>query len=61
VKKLGDTINGSGGVIAIDKNGEFGIDFNTKVMVWASIKDNTLEFGMEKNERRENISETEQL
>jgi hypothetical protein len=30
-------------------------------MVWASIKDNILEFGMEKNERRENISETEQL
>lgn len=52
-----DRVDGPGGVIAIDKKGNFGKDFNTKVMVWASIKDNTLEFGMETNE----ASETEYL
>ena len=35
-----------GGVIAIDKDGNFGIAFNTEVMVWASIKDGDLKFGM---------------
>ena len=48
--------DGYGGVIAIDKNGNFGKAFNTTKMVWASIKDNTLEFGMEQNE-----VDTEQL
>jgi isoaspartyl peptidase/L-asparaginase-like protein (Ntn-hydrolase superfamily) len=57
MKKMKDRVDGPGGVIAIDKKGNFGKDFNTKVMVWASIKDNTLEFGMETNE----ASETEYL
>ena len=51
-----DLVNGHGGVIAIDKYGNFGKAFNTAKMVWASIKDNTLESGLEQNE-----IETEQL
>jgi beta-aspartyl-peptidase (threonine type) len=45
-----DLVNGYGGVITIDKNGNFGKAFTTELMVWASIKDNTLESGMEKDE-----------
>ena len=41
-----DRVDGKGGVIAIDKDGNFGITFNTKVMVWASIKDGQLIFSM---------------
>jgi isoaspartyl peptidase/L-asparaginase-like protein (Ntn-hydrolase superfamily) len=43
-----DTINGYGGAIAIDKNGNFGKATNSAVMLWASIKDDELEYGMEK-------------
>jgi isoaspartyl peptidase/L-asparaginase-like protein (Ntn-hydrolase superfamily) len=43
-----DTINGYGGAIAIDKNGKFGKATNSAVMLWASIKDDELEYGMEK-------------
>ena len=40
----------NGGVIAIDKNGNFGLAFTTPMMFWASIKYNTLKFGLEQNE-----------
>jgi hypothetical protein len=43
-------VNGYGGVVTIDKKGIFGKAFTTHMMVWASIKDNTMEFGMEKDE-----------
>ena len=39
-----------GGVIAIDKKGNFGKAFTTTMMSWASIKENTMEFGLRKNE-----------
>ena len=39
-----------GGIIAIDKNGNFGKAFNTSLMVWASIKGETLTSGMDKGE-----------
>ena len=42
-------VKGNGGVIAIDKNGNLGIHFNTPVMVWASTKDNILYSGMQKD------------
>lgn len=54
-------VNGYGGAIAIDKKGNFGKAFTTKMMVWASIKDNTLESGMEKNENSELTVELEKL
>ena len=43
-------VGGHGGVVAMDKNGNFGKAFTTNMMVWASIKENTLKFGMEKDE-----------
>ena len=39
-------INGCGGVIAIAKDGDFGIAFNTLEAVWAKKKNNHLESGM---------------
>ena len=39
-----------GGIIAIDKNGNFGKVFNTSLMVWASTKGETLTSGMEEGE-----------
>ena len=47
-EQLGD----KGGVIAIDEHGNLGITFSTKMMGWASIKDNTLLFGLKKNEKK---------
>ena len=45
-----DEVNGHGGIIAIDKDGNFGKAFNTSLMVWASTNGETLAFGMEKDE-----------
>ena len=56
LRKMKDTVGDHGGVIAIDKNGAFGKTFNTEKMVWASIKNNTLQFGLKENEVK-----TEQL
>ncbi len=43
-------INGHGGVIVIDKDGNFGKAFNTKRMTWATAKDDVLQYGLEPNE-----------
>ena len=45
-----EKINGFGGAIAIDRHGNFGKIFNTEKMVWASIKANVLEYGIEQDE-----------
>lgn len=38
------SVNGAGGVIAIDKQGNFGKAFiNIDAMIWATLKDNDLE------------------
>lgn len=43
---LQEKMQGRGGVIAIDKQGNIGKAFNTDVMPWASIKNNQLTFGL---------------
>ena len=50
MKKMEERVNGNCGIIALDKRGNFGMAFNTNMMAWARIKDNTLESGMEKDE-----------
>ena len=45
-----EPVKSRGGVIAIDKDGNFGKHFTTKMMAWARIKDNEIEYGMEENE-----------
>jgi isoaspartyl peptidase/L-asparaginase-like protein (Ntn-hydrolase superfamily) len=47
-----DLVNGNGGGIAIDKNGNVGKHFTTNMMVWASIQDDNLRFGIEQGEDR---------
>ena len=42
-------VKGHGGVIAIDRNGEFGKEFNTEVMIWATINDGELNCGLNNN------------
>lgn len=38
--------DGHGGAIAIDKHGNIGMHFNTPRMVWASMKEDKLEYGI---------------
>ena len=45
-----DCVHGHGGVIAIDRQGNFGKAFSTTRVVWASKKNNTLQSGMRLNE-----------
>ncbi|MBT5642280.1 hypothetical protein HOJ44_04100 [Candidatus Bathyarchaeota archaeon] len=40
-------VNGQGGLIALDPDGNIGHAFTTKRMVWASIKDGKIETGIE--------------
>ncbi|XP_028393339.1 isoaspartyl peptidase/L-asparaginase-like [Dendronephthya gigantea] len=42
-----------GGVVAIDKKGNFGLYFTTEMMGWASIKFNEMKFGLKKDENFE--------
>jgi isoaspartyl peptidase/L-asparaginase-like protein (Ntn-hydrolase superfamily) len=59
LRKMDDMLDGKGGAIAIDKNGNFGKYFNTDKMVWASIKDRNMEFGLTQGElQTERISQT---
>ncbi|XP_046858610.1 isoaspartyl peptidase/L-asparaginase-like [Xenia sp. Carnegie-2017] len=46
---------GSGGAIAIDENGNFLKKFSTRLMFWASIEDDQLKGGFEKDEEGEAI------
>ena len=41
-----EKISASGGIIAIGKDGDFGIAFNTREAVWAVKKNDKLESGM---------------
>ena len=40
--------SGLGGIIAIDKDGNFGKAFTTDMMGWASIKDDRMDDGLDK-------------
>ena len=47
---MGRQVNDVGGIIAIDRHGNFGKAFNTPIMGWASIREDKLESGSKKNE-----------
>ena len=49
-------VGGYGGVIGIDKDGNFAKNFNTDMMIWATVEDNVLKSGLRQGE-----IETEQL
>ena len=48
-----ELVDSRGGVIAIDKDGNFGKHFTTTMMAWASIKDDEIEYGIDKGEVRQ--------
>lgn len=45
IARMEKRIDGHGGLIVIDREGNFGKAFNTKKMAWATIKDNVLKYG----------------
>ena len=53
LRKMKDQLNGVGGVIAIDQQGNFGRACNTEMMGWASVKENTMHFGLKPDEVKE--------
>ena len=50
IARMEERIEGFGGVIVIDREGKFGKAFNTTRMAWASMKDDELKYGLDKNE-----------
>ena len=54
LENMENDVKGRGGIIAIDRNGNYGKAFSdTLQMVWASIEGDTLTFGMEKDESKD--------
>ena len=53
VNKMVSSIQGVGGVISLNKNGEFGRAFSSKQMAWASVRGSLVKFGLERGEERE--------
>lgn len=53
VNKMVSSIQGVGGVICLNKNGEFGRAFSSKQMAWASVRGSVVKFGLERGEERE--------
>ncbi|XP_022111718.1 isoaspartyl peptidase/L-asparaginase-like, partial [Acanthaster planci] len=41
-----DRVDSLGGAIAVSKTGDFGHYFNTKVMIWASVQNGQLHYGV---------------
>lgn len=52
VNQMVSSVQGVGGVIALNSNGEFGRGFSSKQMVWASIKAGVVRFGVEHGEEQ---------
>ncbi|GAB6020351.1 Isoaspartyl peptidase/L-asparaginase, variant 2 [Chamberlinius hualienensis] len=46
-------VNGQGGAISLSRNGDIGLNFTTKRMAWASIKNDTIKYGLNINDRFE--------
>lgn len=55
ISKMAELTGGYGGVICLDKFGEIGLTFNTKHMVWASLKNGLLKFGIDPGEEIEEV------
>ena len=48
VSKMSEVTHGKGGVICLDKFGEFGVEFNTREMAWASVTEGCiLKYGID--------------
>ncbi|XP_067032456.1 isoaspartyl peptidase/L-asparaginase-like isoform X4 [Acropora muricata] len=52
VNQMMSSVQGVGGVIALNSNGEFGRGFSSEQMVWASIKAGVVRFGVEPGEEQ---------
>jgi len=52
LNKMSRKVGGAGGMIIIDKFGDFSVEFTTDRMVWASIKANTMQSGIDPAQKR---------
>ena len=53
VNKMVSSIQGVGGVIALNSKGEFGRAFSSKQMAWASVSKGIVKFGLGHSEEQE--------
>lgn len=53
INKMVSAIDGVGGVIALNSEGEFGRAFSSKQLAWASIRGQVLKFGLDRGEVQE--------
>ena len=56
ITKMNDRTGGSGGVICLDKFGNVGMAFNTEHMVWASLTEGILKYGIDPGQEIEENS-----
>ena len=55
ISKMAELTGGYGGVICLGKFGEIGLAFNTKHMVWASVKNGLLKYGIDPGKEIEEV------
>lgn len=53
VNKMVSSIQGVGGVISLNRNGQFGRAFSSKQMAWASVSGHVIKFGLNRDEEQE--------
>ena len=53
VNRMVTSLQGLGGVIALDSHGEFGLAFSTQQMIWASVRCCVLKYGLEQGEEQQ--------
>ena len=53
VNGMVSSVQGVGGVIALNRNGEFGRAFSSKQMTWASVSGDIIKFGLERDEEQQ--------
>ncbi|CAH1791442.1 unnamed protein product [Owenia fusiformis] len=51
IQYMTDRVQSSGGVITLKNNGEIGLSFSTERMAWASLQSNTLNYGLNPDEK----------
>ena len=55
IKKMLEQVDGTGGVIAISREGLCGQAFSTDRMAWASVKQDVVKFGIEPGEEQDRV------
>ena len=50
---MAERVRGTGGIVMVSKDGDFGFHFTTERMAWASLSDGLLNYGIDPGENHQ--------